>query len=158
MPAAYYTYTAGPVQFFAVDGNDLSARQLQWLKDALDQSHTKWKVVYGHFPVDVAAPQMTPAYTAEMREKLLPILKGRADVYICGHYHSSQHLKPIEGVNLFIAGEGGNSGYPADSTAPNALFARTVPSFAVMDVDAHTFTVRLISYTGEVMHTATFRK
>src|SRR5262249_9732917 len=88
MPAAYYTYVAGPVQFFAIDGNDLSVRQLQWLKTELERSKASWKVVYGHFPIDVAAVGLNPAYTAEMREKLLPILKGRADVYMCGHHHS----------------------------------------------------------------------
>ena len=48
MPAPYYTYTAGPVQFFALDTNELSDRQLMWLKDGLMQSTAKWKVVYGH--------------------------------------------------------------------------------------------------------------
>src|SRR3989442_1278364 len=49
-PAEFYSFTAGPVQFFAIDGNNLTPRQLAWLQAALEQSHAAWKVVYGHFP------------------------------------------------------------------------------------------------------------
>lgn len=157
MPAAYYTFTAGPAQFFAIDGNDLSVRQLAWLKAALEQSTARWKVVYGHFPIDVAA-DVGPAYTAEMREKLLPILLGRADVYLAGHHHSTQHLKPIDGVNLFIAGSGGTTGYPSDSTKPNALFARTIPGFTVLEINQRTFTVRFINDQNEEMYVAMLHK
>src|SRR5215831_7951215 len=53
-PAQFYTYTAGPAQFFAIDTNDPSEVQLQWLKDALDASTAAWKIVYGHFPIFVS--------------------------------------------------------------------------------------------------------
>lgn len=157
MPAAYYTFRAGPAQFFATDGNDFSVQQLAWLKAALEQSTARWKVVYGHFPIDVAA-DLPAGFTADAREKLLPILRGRADVYLAGHHHSTQHLKPIDGVNLFIAGSGGTNGYPSDSTKPNALFARTIPGFTVLEVSADRFTVRFIDAKGEEMYSTTLHK
>ena len=36
MPATYYTYTAGPVQFFALDTDVISDKQLDWLTEQLD--------------------------------------------------------------------------------------------------------------------------
>ena len=51
MPAAYYTFTAGDAQFFALDTDVISEKQLLWLKDALDASKARWKVVYGHHPI-----------------------------------------------------------------------------------------------------------
>ncbi|MGH9768409.1 MAG: metallophosphoesterase, partial [Blastocatellia bacterium] len=48
MPAPYYTFTAGPVQFFALDSNEISEAQLLWLKDELAKSRARWKLVYGH--------------------------------------------------------------------------------------------------------------
>ncbi len=157
MPSAYYSFTAGPAQFFAVDGNALSVRQLAWLKGALERSTARWKIVYGHFPIDVAA-DVGAGYTAEMREKLLPILRGRADLYVAGHHHSTQHLQPMDGLNLIITGSGGAPGYPSDSTKSNALFARTTPGFAVLEVDEHTLTVRFINDQNESMYTATLHK
>ena len=51
MPAPYYTFTAGPVQFFAMDTNEVSEAQLLWLKDGLANSRARWKLVYGHHPI-----------------------------------------------------------------------------------------------------------
>ncbi len=36
MPAPYYTFTVGPLQFFALDTNEVSEAQLIWLKSATD--------------------------------------------------------------------------------------------------------------------------
>ncbi len=158
LPAAYYTFTAGPAQFFAIDGNDFSVRQLAWLKAALEQSPARWKIVYGHFPLDVASREFGRTSIEEMRKKLLPILKGRADLYVAGHHHSTQHLKPIDGVNLLIAGSGGRAGYASDSTLPNALFARTIPGFTVLEFDRDACTVRFINSADQQMYVTTLRK
>jgi len=157
MPAAYYTFTAGSAQFFATDGNDFSVQQLAWLQAALERSTARWKIVYGHFPVDVAA-DLPGGFTADARAKLLPILRGRADLYLAGHHHSTQHLKSIDGVNLFIAGSGGTNGYPSDSTKPNALFARTIPGFTVLEVSLDSLTVRFINDKGTEMYRTTLHK
>src|SRR4029079_11116706 len=46
MPAPYYTFTAGAVQFFALDTNEVSEAQLLWLRDELAKSRAHWKLVY----------------------------------------------------------------------------------------------------------------
>lgn len=51
MPAAYYTYTAGEARFFALDTDSIWEKQLLWLKDALQTSTARWKIVYGHHPI-----------------------------------------------------------------------------------------------------------
>jgi hypothetical protein len=51
MPATYYTFEAGPVQFFALDTDIISEAQLLWLIQELDRSRARWKVVYGHHPI-----------------------------------------------------------------------------------------------------------
>jgi hypothetical protein len=51
LPAPYYTFTAGPVQFFALHTVLMSEAQLLWLRDELRRSTSKWKVVYGHYHV-----------------------------------------------------------------------------------------------------------
>ncbi|HET6567880.1 MAG TPA: HEAT repeat domain-containing protein, partial [Rhodothermales bacterium] len=44
MPATYYTYTAGPVQFFALETDVLSDAELMWLDRELAKSKARWKV------------------------------------------------------------------------------------------------------------------
>jgi tartrate-resistant acid phosphatase type 5 len=157
MPSPYYTFTAGPVQFFAIDSNEISAAQSRWLQNALEASQAKWKIVYGHHPPYFAGPNGT---TTDERivKALMPILKGRADVYIAGHDHNLEHLKPVDGVNLFIAGGGGAVTYEADSASPVALFARQTNGFAVLEIEDHTATVRLVDAADKEIYKTTLRK
>jgi tartrate-resistant acid phosphatase type 5 len=156
MPSPYYTFTAGPVQFFAIDTEDISKAQVDWLTHALDTSQARWKVVYGHFPPYFASPYRTSS--PEVVRTLMPILKGRADVYFAGHYHSLEHLKPVDGVNLFISGGGGRPTYPIDPNSPVALFAKQEFGFAVIETDEHTFTVRFIDKDRHQLYETTLKK
>jgi tartrate-resistant acid phosphatase type 5 len=45
LPAPYYTFTAGSVQFFAVDTPELDTNELKWLDEQLAASTARWKVV-----------------------------------------------------------------------------------------------------------------
>jgi hypothetical protein len=160
MPSPYYTYTAGPAQFFAVDTGmtgAMSLAQLQWLKAELEKSQARWKIVYGHHPPYFARPDGSD--TDEMVTRgLFSVLRGRADVYIAGHFHSLQHLKPVDGVNLYISAGGGRPLYPLDESSPRALFAKSVFGFSVLDIDERTFTLRFIGEDGVVLDESSVRK
>jgi tartrate-resistant acid phosphatase type 5 len=139
MPAAYYTFEAGPVQFFALDTDIISEAQLLWLADALDKSRATWKVVYGHHPI----------YSEGQHEdnnqkiaQLLPVLKDRADVYLAGHDHDMQHLKPEGRLHFFVAGSGGK--LRTIEPGPRSLFARSANGFAVVEANDRTLTVTFV--------------
>src|SRR6266545_966501 len=104
LPAPYYTFTAGPVQFFALDTNEISEAQRLWLKEELEKSRARWKLVYGHHPIYSAG---THGDNKGLIGMLLPIFKQRADIYLAGHDHDLEHLKPEGGVHFFISGGGG---------------------------------------------------
>jgi tartrate-resistant acid phosphatase type 5 len=113
LPKPYYTFTAGPVQFFALDTNPIKHRapayeeQLEWLERALAASSAPWKVVYGHHPIFSTGPD---GNTDEMVEEVLPVLKRhQADVYLAGHEHVMEYLKADGGVSFFVAGAGGHA-------------------------------------------------
>lgn len=157
LPSTYYTFTSGPVQFFAIDSNEIPEAQATWLKDALEKSRAKWKIVYGHHP-----PYFTGDIGITEQENLvkilMPVLKGRADVYIAGHMHNLQHLKPVDGVNLFIAGGGGASSYEVDEKSPVAIFAKKTAGFAVLEMDEHNFTLHFIDADGKEIYKASLQK
>jgi hypothetical protein len=161
MPAPYYTYTAGPVQLFAVDTNDMGEQQISWLKNELEKSRAKWKVVYGHFPV-YAASTYGPGYTEKPRKHLLPVIKGKADIYICGHHHSMQHLQPDGGTHFFITGGGGASNYPIgtrdEERGEPILFAKSVFGFTALEVDEKELVLRYIGMDGNQLYSFTLRK
>jgi len=158
MPSPYYSFTAGPAQFFAIDSDDFSAAQLGWLSEELGKSKAEWKIVYGHHPVYVAAGSPRWDHDPRMTSTLMPILKGRADVYIAGHVHDLEHLEPVDGVNLFIAGGGGAPTYQITAGGRHVLFAKQAHGFAVLDIERTTLTLRFVDTNGSELYRATVVK
>jgi hypothetical protein len=147
MPAAYYTFTAGSAQFFALDTDVISEKQLLWLRESLDASRARWKIVYGHHPI----------YSEGQHEdnnvkiaQLLPLLRERADVYLAGHDHDMQHLKPEGRLHFFVAGSGGKL-RPIEP-GPRSLFAKSANGFAVMEVHPDRLVMAFIGVSGEELY------
>jgi hypothetical protein len=157
MPTQFYTYTAGPAQFFAIDCNDMSEVQQRWLRDALDASRARWKIVYGHFPPYLAADYENGEFK-EFSSVIMPILKGRADVYFAGHHHSLQHVQDVDGVHLFISGGGGAGTYEVDEKSPRKVFAKQENGFAVMEIAADSLGVRFIDKDSHELYETTISK
>jgi hypothetical protein len=157
LPAPYYTFTAGAVQFFAVDTDEISQAQALWLRDELGRSRARWKVVYGHHPVFVSSLNGA-SYTAEMQRDLWPIIKGRADLYLSGHHHSLQHLRSPEGGHFVTSGGGGAGTYPVNEHDALALFARSANGFTTVEADERALTFKHIGDGGEELYSYTIRK
>jgi hypothetical protein len=156
LPAPYYTYTAGPVQFFVINTPLLSEAQLVWLKGELAASTARWRVVYGHYQVYSALRGDNPALIT----KLLPILKEhRVHVYLCGHEHLFQHLKPEGGVEFFVSGASGASGREARQVDyPRVQFmAERTQGFTVLEADATTLRVSFVGADGKAFYEKTLR-
>ena len=152
--APYYTYTAGPAQFFAIDTIDLSEAELLWLDQELAKSLAHWKIVYGHYPIYSA----TGGDNKELIEKLLPVLKkGHADVYICGHNHNLQELKPEGMLHFFVSGGGGATLYDV-KPYDRALFKEKVNGFTVIEADSKEMEFHFIRIDGKEIYTQKIKK
>ena len=155
LPAPYYTFTSGPVQFFALDTNEISELQLQWLRDALASSTARWKVVYGHHPIYSAGQH---GDGSDLKARLLPVLKGKADVYLAGHDHDLQHLKPEGGVHFFINGGGGAKIRDITPKDDRSLFAKSAYGFATLEIDPEKLVVKYIGTDLSVLYQYTITK
>jgi len=140
MPATRYTFTAGPVQFFALDTNGMSEAQLLWLRDELERSTARWKIVYGHHPIYSDGAHED---NVNMIDDLLPVLRDRADIYLAGHDHDMQHLAPEGRLHFFVAGGGGANIRPVNPEG-RAIFKQSSYGFAVLEVDEDTLVVRFV--------------
>ncbi|HEX8351404.1 MAG TPA: metallophosphoesterase [Pyrinomonadaceae bacterium] len=160
MPAPYYTFSAGPVQFFAADTDEISEAQAAWLRDELAKSRAPWKVVYGHHPVFVSNV-WGPSYTEEAQRLLWPVIRGKADLYLSGHHHSLQHLRPPDAAALthFVTSGGGGAGtYPLNGRDPLVLFARSANGFTTLDATERELTFKHIGDDGRELYSYTLRK
>ena len=147
MPAAYYTFTAGDAQFFALDTDVISEKQLLWLDSALAASTARWKIVYGHHPIySEGAHEDNNVKIAQ----LLPVLRGRADIYLAGHDHDMQHLKPEGRLHFFIAGSGGQL-RPIEPGA-RSLFAKSANGFAVLEVLPSSLSLAFVDVQGQELY------
>jgi hypothetical protein len=148
MPALYYTYTAGPAQFFAVATNAFSETQARWLERELARSTARWKIVYGHHPIYSYGDH---GDTAQLKQLLLPVLKGRAQIYIAGHEHLVQDLQPEGGVHFLVAPSAGQKSRPVQS-GPKTLAVDTFEGFTVFDIDAEHLKVAFVDCEGKIRY------
>ena len=148
MPALYYSFTAGPVQFFAIATQAWSETQAKWLDQELARSSACWKIVYGHHPIYSYGPH---GPTSQLQQSLLPILKNRAHLYLFGHEHIVQELRPEDGVHFLDAPAGGQAARPAKS-GPLTLFADSFFGFVALEIDKERIKVEFVDTEGKVRH------
>jgi len=148
MPALYYTFTAGPAQFFALATHAMSETQVRWLERELARSTARWKIVYGHHPIYSYGAH---GDTLELQRLLLPVLRNRAQVYLVGHEHLMQDLEPEGGVHFLVAPSAGQKNRPVQ-TGPKTRAADTFEGFAVLDIDAQHLRISFVDCAGKVRH------
>jgi tartrate-resistant acid phosphatase type 5 len=156
MPATYYTFTAGAVQFFALDTQTIvaSSKQREWLDRELKRSVAPWKVVYGHHPIFSGGNYQD---RPDLIESVLPLLQSRADVYICGHDHNLQALRPEGGVHFYVAGGGGAGLYDLREYE-RSIFASRSNGFAVIDGYQSRLRISLVDGTGKTIYEKTLQR
>lgn len=154
MPAPYYTYTAGPVQFFALDTNEVSQLQLEWLREALAKSESRWKLCYGHHHIYSA----TRNENHDLIERLLPVIKDKVDIYLGGHDHNLQHTRPESGVHFFVCGGGGAGLYEVDPKYERSIFQSKTFGFGVLEANTQRLTVRFIDTDGKQLYEYSLEK
>jgi tartrate-resistant acid phosphatase type 5 len=157
LPRRSYTFVAGPVQFFAIDTDPMERKtgsvsaQLAWLQQALAESKATWKVVYGHHPVYTNGEHGGKlGLIPEIKRRLLPVLKGKADVYLAGHDHDLEALQPDGGVWFFVSGGGGQDLRPL-KTSVCRQWAESMNGFTVLEADGETLTMSFYDADGKVV-------
>ena len=105
--ARYYTYTKGPVHFFALDSTHMDATQIVWLEARLREAgNADWKVCYFHHPLYSSARHHGP--DVALRKQIQACLSNTGvDVVLSGHDHVYQRLRPQQGIVYFVEGSSG---------------------------------------------------
>jgi tartrate-resistant acid phosphatase type 5 len=173
MPLNYYTYTAGPVQFFALDtaldsgafdkpptglAADTWKEELKWLADQLKRkTNAKWRIAYGHRPIYSTGWH---GDTPFLQSDLLPVLKDKIDVFLCGHDHDLEHLTDDKSrIEFFVSGGGGGSLRPLrHKTQGKSQFFVNTHGFMDLTADDKNLKANLINARGTIVHSASLAK
>lgn len=125
-------------------------QQCQWLDDTLSQSNAVWNIVVGHHPIFSSSP--LHGDSRELARTVLPILRQHeVQVYLCGHDHNLQHLKPPGDIHHFISGAASETRdiYERDINC----FARDCSGFMSASITPDYLHVRFFDSAGATIHT-----
>ena len=147
MPNRYYRFSAGPVDFFALDSNWMDAGQVSWLREGLRCSTSPWQVVYMHHPMYSAGKHGSDI---GLRETLEPVFAtGGVDVVFAGHDHDYQRSFPQEGIVYVVTG-GGSSTRPVGSADFSAV-SESVLHFLHVRASGEQMNVEAVNVDGEAI-------
>ncbi|PTQ98122.1 3',5'-cyclic AMP phosphodiesterase CpdA [Mucilaginibacter yixingensis] len=174
MPARYYKKEVslgnnnGKVLFLMIDTQPIiynidsqhPTQQLEWIDKTLQEASAdvKWKIVVGHHPAYTAGPRINNYDTLSIRKALAPILvKNKVDLYLSGHDHSLQHLKPNDFVHQFISGAGSEL-TQVSTGVPDSRFEKSENGYMYFSVNSNEIAVKAISYKGEMLYETSLKK
>jgi len=152
MPAKYYTFNqkiedGKEIQFFGLDTHIMVKRkskrkiQLKWFKQALADSKAHWKIVFAHHPVYAGGKHGDTEGFEKWLEPLL--IDYKVDLYVSGHEHVLEALKPVSGVHYLVSGTG--SGPTRIKQSSKDLFAKSALGFALLRISKEKIDVELIN-------------
>ena len=133
---------------------DYTEKQMQWLNETLSKASedVKWKIVIGHHPYYTVGPRIENYDTLTMRRALSKTFEDfKVDVYLSGHEHSLQHLKPEGSTHQFISGAGSELTH-VTAGIPYSRFQASEHGFMYFALDGKRLNVRAINYQGTVLY------
>jgi 3',5'-cyclic AMP phosphodiesterase CpdA len=139
------------VRFFVLDSRTLDPPQLAWLRDALAESGTAWKIAYFHHPIYTSGRYESGARA--LRLALEPVLvTGGIDVVLSGHEHFYERMHPQRGITYFTSGAAGSLRRGDIRRTPlTAIGFDTDYHFMLMEVTGDELYFQAISRTGETI-------
>ncbi|WP_293311549.1 metallophosphoesterase [Pedobacter sp. UBA5917] len=168
MPATYYAKEMvlkkgmGKVLFLMIDTDpmlfeekkDYVAKQLNWINDTLKNASAdvKWKIIVGHHPYYTVGPRIKNYDTLTLRKTMADIFEEhKVDVYLSGHDHSLQHIKPQGFTHQFITGAGSEL-TSVTSGVEYSKFEASTHGFMYFSVAHNKLNVKAINEDGKVLY------
>jgi len=126
-----------------------TTKQLQWIDSVLNVK-VDWKIVVGHHPLYTGGKRTDDKMWVRMHiEKLLE--KHRVDLYLCGHEHDLQHIKPDEKVTHHIVSGAGSEVRPTGMLS-SSKFAESIQGFVSTTITKDSLYNQFVNYKGEVIY------
>lgn len=136
-----------------------SIKQKKWLAKVLSDpaKNIKWKIVVGHHPMFTGGSRTDGYDTKAIRRSLKPIFdQYGVDVYLAGHEHNLQYLKPAGKTHHFISGAASEK--TPVKLLPESKMAASEYGFMVFSVTGNELLVQTIDYTGKLIYSASISK
>ena len=127
-------------------------KQIEWLKTELETSDARWKIVYGHHPPFGHHP--VRGNNQSLIDRLVPVLvEHDVDLFVAGHDHFLDMMKPRDGVHYLTAGAGAGADNPYRiNQTDESYFTFTGGGFSVYRITKDQIVIDLIGVDGKTLH------
>lgn len=127
-------------------------KQRVWIENQLSHSSARWKLVVGHHPLYTGGWRKDSEDTRRMKEYLEPVFnKYKVDVYIAGHEHHLEYIKPAGPTHYIISGAASEA-RPVSLFPVFGQFAAGVQGFATFSLNKDQLVVQFIDYKGIIIN------
>lgn len=127
--------------------------QLQWLDSVLTAASEPWVIVAGHHPVFADTGKDT-SERSDMQRRIGEILKRhKVDMYLCGHIHNFQHIRPEGSPTDYIVNTSASLSRPKVKAIPGTQYVSGQPGFSRLTASPSALTLSLIGPDGTILHT-----
>src|SRR5215510_13934188 len=106
----YYTLKHGDglLDLFMLDSTDFDATQVGWLEQQLKSSTARWKLAVFHHPIYSSGKKHGSSIA--LRKTLEPLfVRYGVNAVFSGHDHIYERTIPLQGIQYFVTGAGGES-------------------------------------------------
>lgn len=132
-------------------------KQLRWLEGALAASNAKWKLVTGHHPL-YADTDKSEVERTDMRKYIEPLLnRYEVDMYLCGHIHNFQHIKPTGSRVDYVVNSAGSLARKVKAI-DGTKFCSSDAGFTLFSLSDDAITFYMLNGKGEVVYQYTRKK
>lgn len=127
-------------------------KQLSWLEEELSGAKEDWVVVVGHHPI-YAHTTKSESERKDMQKRVDPILRRHnVDMYICGHIHNFQHIKP-QGTSIdYVVNSAGSLARSKVEVIEGTVFASGEAGFSILSFTKDELCLDLINGKGKTIH------
>jgi predicted phosphodiesterase len=103
-PERYYSFDWGDVHFVAIDTTHRDTQQVEWLRQDLEKTKQRWKIVFGHHPMYTNSLRGPQQWIRRAYSKIFA--DNKVDVVLTGHEHQYERFR-VGTVNYVVSGGGG---------------------------------------------------
>ncbi|GGI24407.1 purple acid phosphatase family protein [Pedobacter mendelii] len=133
--------------------------QKRWLNKTLSDTDPsiKWKIVVGHHPIYTGGSRTEAYDTKAVRSSLKPTFdKYGVDVYLTGHEHSLQYIKPAGKTHYFISGAASEK--TPVKLIPDAQMVASEYGFMLFSITKEQLLVQTINEEGYIIYSTLIKK
>ena len=127
-------------------------KQLLWLEEELSGAKEDWVVVVGHHPI-YAHTTKSESERKDMQKRVDPILRRHnVDMYICGHIHNFQHIKP-QGTSIdYVVNSAGSLARSKVEAIEGTVLASGEAGFSILSFTKDELCLDLINGKDKTIH------